>query len=916
MPLDRRRFLKTTVIAAGALGTRESFPSSSGVRRFGSAPSFPQSIASGDPKPESIVLWTRAVNEGQPGEDIDLRLQVATGREFRQSQLIADTQVVALAENDGCVRVKVTGLEPRTTYFYRFAAIILQRGQVETVTMTSVGRTRTAPGPNDPVAVRFALASCQDYIGKYYNSYLTLLQPEQDDLDFLLHVGDFIYETTGDPSFQGGASDRQFQFEDEVGAIAFRDQAGEPLYFAARSLSNYRQLYRVYRSDPVLQAVLERFPLVHVWDDHEFTDDSWRDHATYFDGLGTKPDGVSVHVGDGSENVDEQDTERRLNAEQALLEYMPIDDEDLRLPNAAQADAAPSSAEDILDTSLERRYPNTRVYRALRFGRYCNLLLTDYRTYRPDHPVPEDGFPGTLLAGETELREKYQSLFGADAGLRLLEQDRRLFVAGGGPDEAPKVDLEHGNPSGLREYGAWEALTARQQAAIHAQHAQTLINSGFSTAAADSKSTQELNGLLDLEYLNGLIRAFNAEQGEPFVQPIPINVEKPLGAAPNPYGLTRYNLHKFLPVSDFGSRYGLNADWYELWRALALDAAGGGGVPEDEDAYGERTQGSGQEAWVRQTLTESDARWNLVASSVSSTSMIVDLENEEQFPPDGRLPDSAPGEDNFAVDALRRLAVLGCRLLGLGTRIYISCDQWDGFPNLRYALQRFYREQGNVILVSGDIHSSWVSDLSTATEGPLFEFTGTAISSATFETILTQLVSSTSQSDAGRTQPRPSAPFGGFVQSLRAGFESGALTLDPKQLAMFADSDTRTELEHLVAAAGIQSPISKDAGLEGIVDLLLSALDRYLFDLHHVSDYLVADDGTPKISSRLAAVDTSANGLVVVEVGAEAVDATYLLVDPKDLTRSYYGALGRRYFLANLVQSRRFRVTQGTLNER
>jgi len=142
-------------------------------------------------------------------------------------------------------------------------------------------------------------------------------------------------------------------------------------YQAAQSLSNYRDLYRLYRSDADLQAVHELFPIIAIQDDHEFSDDCHADVATYTDG-----------------RMDETETPRRLAADQAWFEYMPVD-----------LSQAPTS-----DWDATQQFPDElRYYRNFEFGRHLDLVLTDLRRYRPDHLVPEDAFPGSVFLTQTEL---------------------------------------------------------------------------------------------------------------------------------------------------------------------------------------------------------------------------------------------------------------------------------------------------------------------------------------------------------------------------------------------------------------------------------------------------------------------------------------------------------------------------------
>jgi len=902
MHVTRRSFLKTIVVSAGTIAAG---PLGLVIAKAGEDQKryFPLSVASGDPKPDSVVLWTRLEDDRflAGAESLPLRLQVATSEAF--DQVVVDVFIDAFAANDGCVRVKVTGLVPRTYYYYRFFVRTEDAGQLPSRT----GRTRTAPDAEDRVPIRFALASCQDYVGKYYNSYLPLLTPEYDDIDFLLHVGDFIYETTGDPSFQGGDA-RDVGFGDEAGAIKFRDSEGNVSYLAARSLSNYRDLHRTYRSDTVLQEILEKFPLIHMWDDHEFTDDSWQDHSTYFGGRGTLPDGESIKEGDGTDNPYEMDTERRLNAEQAFLEYLPIDDEELTLPPVVGDSLRRGRVTDILDKGEDKLYPNFRFFRALRFGRLLNLVLTDYRTYRPNQPMDEDAFPGQVRFGQGVIRAKYDETYG-DEGAARFDNDKRLFKLSDGRSGGVVVDLDAGNPSGLREYTDWDDLGPRQQSALQDQLLADYQSGGFEAEAAANKAAQVLAGDLDIEYLNGLIDAYNSRVGAQ-VPAIPYNIELTGGARPNPYGLSNYGLHKILLLGDIGARYALNPDWYDLWRALRADESGG--RPPEEDAYGQDQFGTEQETWLAGVLDDSDATWNIVASSVSSSSIIIDVENEELLPPDGRLPNSDVGEENFQVEILRELLVLVVKILGLGTRFYVTCDQWDGMPNTRYLLHKLCREKGNVVLVSGDIHSSWINDFSTG-QGALFEFTGTSISSATFSGVLSGLVA---PDQAAATVERPAGPAAGLVLALRQALAGGPLTLDPQRLADKVDAATLAKLEELAAQAFGSDPAAVGTSfLTQLINSLLAVLDSYFFDFTHDSPFLRDETGESKIKSDLVGIDSGSNGVVVIEVAPQSVKATYLLVDPADVTQAYYGPLERLTFVSDRVSKRRFEVRDGSLTE-
>ena len=260
---------------------------------------FPQGLGSGDPRETSVVLWTRVV-PASGAAAVDLRVEVATDAAF--ATVVVMQSITATAAADHTVRVVVTGLAADTIYFYRFTA----------GTDTLTGRTRTAPAANADVPIRMAWVSCQDYAAGQYHAYRQMVQedmarPEADQVRFVLHLGDFIYETRGD-GFQA-ALDENFM------PITVMNQDGTPRTVAAfpsgggtagtsnfaQTVEDYRHLYKTFASDPDLQAARARWPFIHTWDDHEFTDDCWQSMANYTD----------------AEGLDEPSQKRRYAANQA-----------------------------------------------------------------------------------------------------------------------------------------------------------------------------------------------------------------------------------------------------------------------------------------------------------------------------------------------------------------------------------------------------------------------------------------------------------------------------------------------------------------------------------------------------------------------------------------------------------------------
>jgi alkaline phosphatase D len=363
-PLARRRFLELTLVSAGAALGSAACGSQAESRDLDSDRVFPQSLASGDPRPTSVVLWTRVVDSERANADLELSLELATDEAFTQLVSLdgaARRNLQALAAFDHCVKTRVAGLSPGTEYFYRFS---YDRGGARA--STRIGRTKTAPDEDADVNVRFAVVSCQDYAGKYFHAYRKLATL---DVDVIVHLGDYVYETTADPTFQVVNAARQVRFGKPEQALSLG--SGDARYQAAQSLDNYRDLYRLYRADPDLQAVHERFPMIAIQDDHEFSDDCHGDVSTYEDG-----------------RVDETASPRRLAADQAWFEYMPLD-----------LSQAPTQ-----DWDGSQTFPDElRYYRNFVFGRHLELVMTDLRRYRPDHLVPEDAFPGTVFLEQPDL---------------------------------------------------------------------------------------------------------------------------------------------------------------------------------------------------------------------------------------------------------------------------------------------------------------------------------------------------------------------------------------------------------------------------------------------------------------------------------------------------------------------------------
>lgn len=286
---------------------------------------FTLGAAAGDPASDGIVLWTRVAPQAIVSGVLPVvGWEIATDRNFNGSQVLRGA-VSLSSSNDYTAKVPIRHvvLKPFTTYYYRF----LFNG-----TPSRVCRFKTLPVPGSFLGqLRLAYISCQDYTNGYYNALAHLAQEE---IDYVVHLGDYIYESIGDPAFQGG----------QIRPIATLPSGGR----VAASLDDYRSLYRTYRSDPNLQAVHERFAFIQIWDDHEFQNDAWRDQFP-----------------DNNPNPALPQPNLRKQASQAWAEYIPAN---------------------VSFNALGTPLTSISLYRSFTFGDLMELVATDERLYRDGPP--------------------------------------------------------------------------------------------------------------------------------------------------------------------------------------------------------------------------------------------------------------------------------------------------------------------------------------------------------------------------------------------------------------------------------------------------------------------------------------------------------------------------------------------------
>lgn len=315
--MNRRDFLKSAgKVAMFALGFTLFNPLPDiplqAAPRFSLYP-FTLGVASGDPLPDSVVLWTRLTTDplnggGYPPYNIPVKWEIAEDERFQR--VVQTGTTVARPELGHSVHVDVNGLKPGHEYWYRFKS-----GSE----ISPVGRTKTAPSPQSRLTdFTFAFASCQQFEHGYYTAYRHMAR---EDLDLVVHLGDYIYEYGPHRYIASGGNIRKHHGRE------------------TKTLADYRNRYAQYRSDEDLKAAHANFPWLVVWDDHEVQNN----YAAQM-----------PERGRGGKDF----LRRRAAAYQAYYEHMPLRRSSLPIG------------------------PDMRLYRRFTFGDLVEFNLLDTRQYR------------------------------------------------------------------------------------------------------------------------------------------------------------------------------------------------------------------------------------------------------------------------------------------------------------------------------------------------------------------------------------------------------------------------------------------------------------------------------------------------------------------------------------------------------
>ncbi|MDW4909061.1 alkaline phosphatase D family protein [Streptomyces sp. ADMS] len=347
---------RRTVVKAAAATAVLAGPLAAALpaRAAAEAPAFLHGLASGDPLPDGVLLWTRVTPtaEGIPGSglgpDTEVSWTVALDKAF--TNVVSKGSTTATAATDHTVKADIRGLAPATDYWFRFSA-----GGAD----SPAARTRTAPAADAAVTgLRFGVVSCANWEAGHFSSYRRLAA--RGDLDAWLHLGDYIYEYG-------------------TGEYGTRDTVVRPHAptHEILTLADYRVRHGRYKTDADLQALHAAAPVVAIWDDHEFANDTWSG-------------GAENHT-EGAEGTWPA---RQSAAKQAYFEWMPV---------------RPAIA--------------GTTYRRLRFGKLADLSLLDLRSFRSQQVATGSGSvddPERTITGRAQLDWLKAGLKASDTTWRLV----------------------------------------------------------------------------------------------------------------------------------------------------------------------------------------------------------------------------------------------------------------------------------------------------------------------------------------------------------------------------------------------------------------------------------------------------------------------------------------------------------------
>jgi alkaline phosphatase D len=409
-----RRGLLAGTLAVSVSGQATAQPVGAGI--------FTHGVASGDPLATRVMLWTRFVPS--IGGQAQIFWEVATDAGFEK--IVKRGTAQATAQRDYTVKVDVGGLQPDTNYAYRFRA-----GDA----VSARGETRTLP-VGDVSSVSFAVFSCSNLPFGYFQAYAHAAA--RNDIDFVLHLGDYIYEYPRGtyPSKREAMTDRPFEPETET-----------------ILLSDYRKRYASYRVDPDLQEIHRKLPFIVVWDDHELTNDAWKNGAQNH-----QPETEGTWA------------QRICAARQAYSEWMPIRDQ-----------------------------RNGKIYRRFDFGTLASLIMLDTRYIGRDKQLD---YQKDLTVADVSPRPEELSVVAA--AFRKKWADPKRSMLGGAQEKWLNAQVKDSAAKNIR----WQVIGQQLQSGF-LKTPRTLPEALPADAPEWLRKRVELGALMSTQNLPANLDAWN-----------------------------------------------------------------------------------------------------------------------------------------------------------------------------------------------------------------------------------------------------------------------------------------------------------------------------------------------------------------------------------------------------------------------
>ncbi|KAF1844300.1 phosphodiesterase/alkaline phosphatase D precursor [Cucurbitaria berberidis CBS 394.84] len=426
---------------------------------------FTHGVASGDPYPQSVILWTRVAPQSDNSQsnktvsgyaplfdhDNEKYVKISKAPICVEYKIAADRDLTKVADSgtvftssdvDFTVKVEATNLEAYTTYYYQFSVC-------NSNNKSPLGRTKTTPNADDDITkVSIAVYSCANYPFGFFNAYGNTVR--KDSVDYVVHLGDYIYE------YKNG----YYGWGDSMGRIPLPNKEIFSLY-------DYRKRIATYRTDLDLLASHQQFPWIPVWDDHEVADNTYRDGAAELNNT------EDSFMKDGGISVDQ----RKMNAVRAYYEWIPIRQVDMD--------------------------DNLRIWRSFSIGKLVDLLMLDTRQYDRSitdlywntdyiHKISDDA--GRSLMGSRQENWFYRKLSeSAERGATWRIVGSQIIFS--------RIDLEpfKGTKNPLN-YDTWDGYQSNRNRTLHHLYSNEINNNIFLAGDSHASWVSDLVWLGEKDY--------------------------------------------------------------------------------------------------------------------------------------------------------------------------------------------------------------------------------------------------------------------------------------------------------------------------------------------------------------------------------------------------------------------------------